>query len=301
MHVLSPRRRGHVNTFLKIHGKTIGNMSGKRLFCELGPAAYAISLSKQIVMRKVKDALSAERFAHHRSAELLPVTVHSHSCGLIKRGPGIDMALQQGKAQNIRLACSRMDGLIIAPGETFSFWHLCGKTSRRNGFAPGRILRNGVLRPGVGGGLCNLANTIHLLAMHSPLTVTELHHHSDALAPDPGGVRRPYSAGTSVSYNYIDLRLRNDTDRPMQLSLRCGEDDMTAELRTTAEFPQEYRIVEENHHFHREADGNYYRNSRIYRETVDRATGALLRREMKWKNHSRVMFDPSLLPADQIR
>ena len=277
-------------------------MSQKKLFCQRGPLAYALSLNKQILTRKLRDAFSRERFARRRSADTLPVVVHTHSCSLIKRGPGVgDPALQEGKARNIRLACSRMDGLIIAPGETFSFWHLCGKTSRRNGFAPGRILVGGVLRPGVGGGLCNLANTIHLLAMHSPLTVTELHHHSDALAPDPGGVRRPYSAGTSVSYNYIDLRLRNDTDRPLQLCLRCHDDAMTAELRTTAAFPHAYRIVEEDHHFTRADDGHYYRISRIFRETLDRVTGAVLARELKWNNRSRVMFDPSLLPPELIR
>ena len=74
-----------------------------------------------------------------------------------------------------------------------------------------------------------------------------------------------------------------------------------AELRTTRPFSTEYRIVEENHHFHLAENGSYYRLSRIYRETVDRATGRILARELKWDNRSRVMFDPALLPADQIR
>mgnify|MGYP002520157831 CR=1 FL=1 len=64
---------------------------------------------------------------------------------MIKRGPGIDMKLQENKADNIRLACSRMNGLIINPGESFSFWHYVGKTSKRNGFAEGRVIINGKL------------------------------------------------------------------------------------------------------------------------------------------------------------
>ena len=163
------------------------------------------------------------------------------------------------------------------------------------------MIVNGKLVAGVGGGLCNLANTINLLVMHSPMTITELHHHSDALAPDPGGVRVPYSAGTSVNYNFVDYRFRNDTEQPVQLCAWCDGDDLCTELRTTMEFPTTYRLVEEGHHFHQEASGNYYRISKIYLETLDRTTGEVLERRLQWDNRSRVMFDPALIPPEQIR
>ena len=60
-----------------------------------------------------------------------------------------------------------------------------------------------------------------------------------------------------------------------------------------------YRITEEGHHFHQEGD-KFYRISRIYRETYDSATGTLIDRKLHWNNHSTVMFDPALIPADQI-
>ena len=273
----------------------------KRLFCELGPWAYSLSLKKQIAVRKIRNLLTRERFAKEHSKTLLPAVVASHRSNMIKKGPGISPQLQYNKAANIDLACRKMDGLIVKPGETFSFWHQVGKTSKRNGFSDGRVLVNGKLVAGVGGGLCNLANTLHLLFMHSPMTITELHHHSDALAPDPDGKREPYSAGTSVNYNFLDLRFRNDTDRPVQLSTRCEEEDLVAELRTTEPFDTEYRIVEEDHHFHKEENGIFYRKSKIYRETIDKRTGEVVSRELKWDNRSKVMFDYDLIPKDQIR
>lgn len=272
----------------------------RKLFCEISPTTYAIALQKQIATRHIKNWLSKEKFATHRQEEKLPVVVYSSSNNMIKRGPGIDPQLQLNKAENIRLACSKMNGLIVNPGETFSFWKLVGKTSKRNGFAEGRVIVNGRLVAGVGGGLCNLANTINLLVMHSPLTITELHHHSDALAPDPGGKRVPYSAGTSVNYNFVDYRFRNDTPQPVQLCAWCDDDDLFTELRTTREFDTTYRLVEEGHHFHKEENGHYYRISKIYRETLDRASGEVLSRRLQWDNRSRVMFDPSLIPQDQI-
>lgn len=245
--------------------------------------------------------LSDEVMAKEVTEERLPMVVFSHSSNMIKRGLGIDLTLQMNKADNIRLACSRMNGLIIKPGETFSFWNRVDKTSKKNGFAEGRVLVNGKLVAGIGGGLCNLANTIHLLALNSPMTVTELHHHSDALAPDTNGIHIPYSAGTSVNYNYIDLRFRNDTDQPVQLCLWCEDDDLYAEIRSTKEFPWTYRLTEEDHHFHLADNGKYYRRSKIYRETIDRNTGVVIKRELNWDNDSEVMYDVTLIPKDSIR
>lgn len=276
-------------------------MARKRLFCELGPTAYKISLQKQIFVRHLKNLFSSAKLASVRSEQLLPAVVHSVSGDMIKRGPGIDPGLQTNKADNIRLACSKINGLLIHPGETFSFWKLVGKTSPKRGFLNGRILRNGELVAGTGGGLCNLANSLHIVVMNSPMTVTELHHHSDSLAPDEGGVRKPYSAGTSVNYNFIDFRFRNDTDTLVQMMAYCTDDILTVELRAPEEFKTGYRIVEEGHHFTKEENGSYYRKSKIYRETIDKASGEVIGRELKWNNKSKVMFDPALIPADQIR
>ena len=273
----------------------------KKLFCEISPLTFWISLQKEIGLRHIRNLLGKERFAHRYGKERLPVVVSSQASHMIKVGLGIDPQLQRNKADNIRLACSKIDGLIIAPGETFSFWNRVGKTSRRNGFSEGRVLVNGQLVAGVGGGLCNLANTINLLVLHSPLTITELHHHSDALAPDPGGKHVPYGAGTSVNYNFIDYRFRNDTAQPVQLCLWCEGNDLHAELRSVKDYPYTYRLIEEDHHFHRESNGKFYRLSKIYRETLNRATGETVRKELTWDNRSEVLFDAGLIPESQIR
>ena len=276
-------------------------MKKKKLFCEISPTTYKISLYKEIFKRHLLNLFSSNKYSKKITEKKLPIVVSRHGGDMIKTGPGIDMQLQLNKAENIRLACSRFNGLVINPGESFSFWRYVGKTSKRNGFAEGRVIINGKLVSGVGGGLCNLANTLNLLILDSPLTITEIHHHSDALAPDPDGVRVPYSAGVSVNYNFIDYRFRNDTHQPIQLCAWCEGNTLCTELRTTEEFPYSYRIVEEDHHFHKSESGNYYRISKIYRETIDRKTGKVVNRELRWDNRSRVLFDYALIPKDLIR
>ena len=277
----------------------------RKLFCELCPFTYTVSLHKERWKRNIKDLFGSEKFAKSHQESRLPAIVYSQHNNMIKRGPGIDPIHQQNKADNIRIACNKIDGLLIHPGEVFSFWHTVGKTSKRNGFSEGRVLINGQLTAGIGGGLCNLANTINLLILHSPLTITELHHHSDALAPDPNGHHVPYSAGTSVNYNFIDYRFRNDTDQVVQLCTWCEGDELMAELRSEHPYPYTYRLTEEGHHFHKEDDGTFYRYSKIYKETLEHDAETddykVVKRELSWDNRSKVYFDATLIPNEQIK
>gem|GEM_PF-5895093 len=69
-------------------------MGKLKLFCEISPLTYQISVKKNIFLRKIKDALSRQRFARIKSYEKLPVMIYKHasliriqtwSCKKIKR------------------------------------------------------------------------------------------------------------------------------------------------------------------------------------------------------------------------
>lgn len=271
----------------------------RKLFCEINPTCYAISWKKEILKRHLKDLFSNEKFAKTKGKKTLPSVISKCSANMIKRAKGVNLSHQQNKAINIMLAGNKINGTIVHPGEIFSFWHTVGRTSPRKGYKEGRIIRNDKLIAGIGGGLCNLGNTIHLLILHSPLKVTEFHKHSDALAPDEG-VRVPFSSGTAVCYNHIDYRFKNNTNQDIQLLVWCEGETLHAELRSEKAFPWRYRLVEEDHHFKKEGN-KYYRNSKIYREITDALTGKLIDKELILDNHSEVMFDYTLIPQDQIR
>ena len=136
--------------------------------------------------------------------------------------------------------------------------------------------------------------------MHSPMDVTEFHKHSDALAPDEGE-RKPFTSGTSVSYNNVDYRFKNNTDQNIQLLVWCDDENLYGELRSEKEFPETYRLVEEGHHFRKEENGKYYRVSKIYRETIERKTDKVTKKELILDNHSEVMYDYDLIPKDLIK
>lgn len=269
------------------------------LFCEISPTTYKISLKKEILKRHIQNFKQGKKFSKTCKESLLPNVVSSHSIKLIKRGPGIDNNLQKGKATNIQIAAQTLNHIIIKPGEEFSFWSLVGNTTKRKGYQEGRVIFNEEVVPGIGGGLCNLANLLHLLIVHSPMEITEFHAHSDALDPDKGE-RKPFANGTSVQYNNQDYRFKNNTDQVMQLRTWVDNEILFGELRSESQFPFTFQIIEEDHHFKKEGD-HYYRNSMIYREKLDRKTEEILGKELILKNHSMVMYDPNLIPKEMIR
>lgn len=268
-------------------------------FCDINPLFFAISTQKGIVQRNLKDLISDTKFAKVKEKEKLDKLISSYSSNLIKKGKGVDSVLQENKAVNIRLASNKINGIIIKPGEVFSFWRTIGKVNKRTGYKEGRVIKDNKLISGTGGGLCNLANTINNLVLNSPLEIVEFHKHSDALAPD-NGKRIPLANGTSVSYNYIDYRFKNNTDQNVQLLLWCDDEKLYGELRSEKENPFKYELVEENHHFEKEGD-KYYRISQIYRNTIEKKSGDIIEKELIWDNHSMVMFDYDLIPKELIK
>lgn len=260
------------------------------LFCELCPFAYRLSTEKEILKRHLKDTLHKTRFAHERTQDSLPVVVYRHNSLIRRRLGNVNMQLQENKATNLALAVQHIDGLLIRPGETFSVWKQVGRTTQRKGYKEGLTIAKGQPSQGIGGGLCQLSNLIHWLVLHSDLTITEHHHHDGLdLFPDYGR-QIPFGTGTSISYNYIDYRVRNDTANTYQLRLHVDGEYLCGELHAAETLPHTFHIHAENEYFSRE-QGVVYRNGQVYRDIIDRTTGQVLDSQLIRTNHARVMYE----------
>ncbi len=272
----------------------------RKLFCEYGPLAYSISLFKEARKKDLKDLMAGKRFAKDRSEDNLEYIWKGDSRVLLRKLHGVDMQLQKNKVVNLLIASKKIDGIVIKPGEEFSFWNLVGNATKAKGYLEGLMISNGKLLKGTGGGLCQMANMIHWLVLHTPLTVTEMHHHSDALFPD---VKRrvPFGTGTSVAYKAVDYRFKNTTGYPVQIRVWLDSTFLYGEIRSTVKLPDKYRIIEEDNYYAKEPDGIFYRNSKVYRIITDRKTKEIKSRELILNNHSRVLYDYSLIPEDEIR
>ena len=158
------------------------------------------------------------------------------------------MALQHNKVVNLRLASARTDGVVIRPGETFSFNKVVGNCTRRKGYVVGMRLSNGDASAGVGGGICQLANLLHWMFLHSPLTVVERSEHSFDPFPDKNRVL-PWGVGCSIVWNYVDLVVRNDTDTTFQVHTWLEEKHLRGELRADRPIEHSYKVEARDEEF----------------------------------------------------
>ena len=266
----------------------------RKLFCEICPLTYKISVKKNIISRKISDFVHKTNFAKTKSEEKLPVVIYSHK-SLIRRVLGnVDMTLQENKAVNLSISAPKINSVIINPSEVFSFWHLVGNTTAKKGYREGLTISNAKTKAGMGGGMCQFTNLIHWMVLHSPLEIIE-HHHHDGFDLFPDFNRQiPFGTGTSISYNYIDYRFKNTTDTPFQLITWVDGDYLCGELRSTKALPVKYHIVSQNEHFTRE-NGQVFRNGEVFRNVVDKATGNTLSSTLIRKNHAKVMYDTTNL------
>ena len=254
-------------------------------------------MEKEILKRHIKDMLKGVRFAKKRTQDSLPVVIYRHNSLIRRRLGNVNMQLQENKATNLALAVMHIDGLVIRPGETCSVWRLLGRTTKRKGYKEGLTIAKGKPSQGIGGGMCQLSNLIHWLVLHSELTITEHHHHDGLdLFPDFGR-QIPFGTGTSISYNYLDYRFRNQTSDTFQLKVWVDGEYLRGELRSSGAQPYTYHIHAENEYFSRE-NGVVYRNGQVFRDVVDVATGKCIESKLIRTNHAKVMYD---CPEELIR
>ena len=269
-------------------------MNKRKLFCEISPLTYCISVNKNIIMRRLKDLFGKCTFAKQKSSEKLPVVIYSHKSLIRRRLGNVDIALQNNKAVNLSIAAPKINGVVIKPGEVFSFWQLVGKTSPSKGYKEGLTIQGSNTSSGIGGGMCQFTNLLHWMVLHSPLEITEHHHHDGFdLFPDFERVI-PFGTGTSISYNYLDYRFKNNTDQPFQLVTYVTDTHLCGELRSSEPLDVKYHIEARDEHFVRHGE-DVYRKGNVFRSCIHKATGNLISCECIRQNHAKVMYDTSNL------
>lgn len=253
-----------------------------------------IALGKQYYTHKryLEWYFGKTNFATNIRAELEPHTVFEHKTPLLRKLKNVDMWLQHNKTTNIKLAIEKLNGIVIYPGETFSLWKLVGNTSRRKGYLEGMVLSHGKFKPGVGGGLCQLSNLIYWMTLHTPLIVTERHRHSYDVFPDVNR-KLPFGSGATCFYNYLDLRIANNTNEPYQLHLYLTKEYLVGEWRTSIKQKESYEIYQKEHWISHEYWGGYTRHNTIYRKRYDQ-NSELIEDEYITENHAIMMYEPLL-------
>ena len=120
------------------------------------------------------------------------------------------------RMKNIETASSNFNGLLVAPGETFSMGQHMGDITLDSGYAEALIIYNGKTIKGVGGSVCQVSTTLFRTVWFAGLPVVERHAHAYRVfyyEQRPGGSNDPTLSGfdATVYFPLVDFKFKNDT------------------------------------------------------------------------------------------
>ena len=128
------------------------------------------------------------------------------------------------RASNVELAASRINGVVVQPGSSFSFSNTILPRTRANGYVEGPIFVKGGTAIGIGGGVCQVSSTLYAAMITAGLPATERHPHSRPVDYLPQGM------DATISGNYMDLKFTNIYDRPLLILASASGGTLTVTL-----------------------------------------------------------------------
>jgi vancomycin resistance protein YoaR len=122
--------------------------------------------------------------------------------------------VSNGNGKNIRQPAANLNGLVIGPGQQFSFLGAVGPIDPAHGFALGGVILNGLSNHtgAMGGGICSASTTVFNAAGWAGLQIDERHQHAYAISRYPVGKDATVYSNGSTTY---DLKWTNDTPNPI--------------------------------------------------------------------------------------
>lgn len=266
-------------------------MTHRKLLSQRHPLFYFLAIWTKRIKRYSYWYFDSKKYASEKTTSKLAFRVKKHQSVLLKKLGENDMQLQVNKVTNLKIASKKIDGILIRPGETFSFCRLVGLPTKRKGYLPGMELTFGKATAGIGGGLCQISNFIHWLVLHSPLTIVERYHHSFDPFPDDGRVL-PFGSGATIFYNYRDFQFTNNTTYTFQINIWFSEKCLEGELRIDNELDYTYHVFEKDHQFLK-IENQFYRKNEIWRNKILKfQSGKVVETELITKNFARVTYTP---------
>jgi vancomycin resistance protein YoaR len=134
-----------------------------------------------------------------------------------------------GRAANVRLAAERLDGIVLEPGQALSFNESVGHRTQEEGFEFAPVIANGQIKRGVGGGVCQVATTLHVAAVTAGLTILERRAHSRPSHYVDAGM------DATVVDGRVDYRIANPYDFPIAVRMKTTDSDDLLVVITGAE------------------------------------------------------------------
>lgn len=128
------------------------------------------------------------------------------------------------RATNLRLACEALNGIILYPGDTFSYNDTLGERTAEKGYKPAAAYMNGETVQSYGGGICQPSSALYYCTLLADLEIVQRHCHTYPSSYVPFGL------DATVSWGGPDFKFKNNTDFPIRIDAKADGGSVTLTL-----------------------------------------------------------------------
>lgn len=128
------------------------------------------------------------------------------------------------RATNVEVAASKINGVVLAPGESFSYHKTVGDRTRANGYVPGPAFSGGKVVSAIGGGICQVSSNLYVSLLLAGIEPTEHHYHGLPVDYVPKGL------DAVIAKNIKDLKFENTKDHNIIIDAVASDGVLTVRL-----------------------------------------------------------------------
>ncbi len=270
---------------------------------EILPESYGYDFNLELAKKQLAEASAGQTLTFPFRVLAPEVTAQALTASLFRdvlgsaRTPYVTR--QTNRNANLALACETLDGMILYPGDRFSYNDALGERTAERGYLPAPSYVNGLTVDTYGGGICQVSSTLYYSTLLADMQILERYNHGYISSYiDPG-------MDATVSWDGGDFRFANNTNYPIRIEAWVDDSHVNVQLVGTDEkdyyVEMHYKITESTDYdtVYRELppdnedgykDGEEivspYKGYKVkaYKYKYDKETGELLSKELESNN-----------------
>ena len=120
-------------------------------------------------------------------------------------------ASNKNRSNNLKLAINKINGVVLMPGEEFSYNKVVGERSIAAGYKEAKVYSNGQVVDGLGGGICQISSTLYNAVVYANLDVTSRRNHQFVTSYVKAGL------DATVVYGSTNFKFKNSRSHPIKI------------------------------------------------------------------------------------
>ena len=194
---------------------------------------FDVEKAKEMIASEVKDEYVIELIITKPKVTLEDIGTEAFPDRLSTFSTRYD-ASDKDRTTNLVIACRKLNGKVIMPGETFSYNETLGPRTYAAGYRNGKIYSNGQVVDGLGGGICQISSTLYNAALMSDMEIVERRNHQFVTSYVDKG------RDATVVYGATDFRFKNTRTYPIRIVASATGGIATVSIYGIKEADREY-------------------------------------------------------------